>query len=327
LALRAILRGIATIRRLRLDSYWWLCFRSPQVSLELDLDRLFEMEATGIEEVEEPDASSPAATTTVAEGLAIAAEGVLLKAFFATATAAEAARICFRNRVGLALGEEKIEDWDRSWRDRQTPVAVTDSLVVIPPWVDAPTHGRHVIRLEAKMAFGTGSHESTRIAATLLERIAVTGGSVLDIGTGTGILALYAAQLGAASVLALDIDPVVGPCLNENLILNPPPVGCRFRTLIGEIDSLKADARFDVVICNMIRTELWPFREQLRDRLAEADLKGGRKGKGESDGIFVVSGQRLEDKPHFLTWRETSPFRIVQEVEMDGWWGFAASRS
>lgn len=281
-----------------MDSYWWLCFRTSNESLELDQNSLFESGATGIEEVE--------------ENVAQQASGVLLKGFFGSASEMETARDGFKDRKDLSYGEEKIEDWDRSWRDRQTPVEVTSSLVVMPPWVNAPADGRHVIRLEAKMAFGTGSHESTRIAATLLERVPVKGGSALDIGTGTGILALYAAQLGAATVLALDIDPVVGPCLNENLILNPVPSDCRFRTLIGEIDALEKSARFSVVICNMIRTELWPFREELRSRLAPG-------------GVFLVSGQRLEDKPHFLAWREGSPFRIVHEVEMDGWWGFAAS--
>jgi ribosomal protein L11 methyltransferase len=297
-----------------LDSYWWLTFRASHDSLELDQDRLFESGATGIEEVEEkPEA---------------AAEGVLVKAFFDSESEMVSAREEFRDRGELDSGEAAVEDWDRSWRDRQTPVEVTPGLVVMPPWVDAPAEGRHVIRLEAKMAFGTGSHESTRIAALLLERIApstLKGGSVLDIGTGTGILALYAAQLGAASVVALDIDPVVGPCLNENLVLNPVPAGCRFSTLIGEIDSLAADARFDVVICNMIRTELWPFREQLRNRLSKGTQGGAGNQGGRSGGLFVVSGQRLEDKPHFLAWRETSPFRIVEETEMDGWWGFAAT--
>jgi ribosomal protein L11 methyltransferase len=199
-------------------------------------------------------------------------------------------------------------------------VPVTGDLTVIPPWIEAPSGARHVIRLEAKMAFGTGSHESTRIAALLLEKADLKGRAVLDIGTGTGILALYAAQLGAAEVVALDIDPVVGPCLEENLVLNPPPPGCRFRTLIGGVEALAPRARFGLVICNMIRTELWPFREELRARLS---AQGPKSPAG--PGLFVVSGQRLEDKPHFLAWRESSPFRIVDEVEMDGWWGFAAT--
>jgi len=73
------------------------------------------------------------------------------------------------------------------------------------------------------MAFGTGSHESTRIAALLLETLNLRGKSVLDVGTGTGILSLYPAQLGAKLCVGFDIDPVTGPCLRENLDLNPPP--------------------------------------------------------------------------------------------------------
>lgn len=287
-----------------LDSYWWLSFRTPSDGMELDQDGLFESGATGVEEVEE---ASPHPA------------GILLKGFFASAEAWAEARARFAARPGLDSGEAVIEDWDRSWRDRQTPVPVTDSLMVIPPWIEAPAGARHVIRLEAKMAFGTGSHESTRIAALLLEKTGLQGSSVLDIGTGTGILALYAAQLGAAEVVALDIDPVVGPCLEENLVLNPPPRGCRFNTLIGGTNALAPTARFGMVICNMIRTELWPFREELRARLAP---QGPRSPAG--PGRFVVSGQRLEDKPHFLAWQERSPFRIVHEAEMDGWWGFAA---
>lgn len=288
-----------------MDSYWWLSFRSPADRLELDQDGLFEAGATGVEEVEEPAPSG---------------SGILLKGFFGSASDQARARDLFADREGLASGEERIEDWDRSWRDRQTPVAVTAALTVIPPWVEAPAGSRHVIRLEAKMAFGTGSHESTRIAALLLEKTDPKGCAVLDIGTGTGILALYAAQLGAAGVVALDIDPVVGPCLDENLVLNPPPAGCRFRTLIGGIGALAPRARFGLVICNMIRTELWPFREELRARLAP---RGPLSPNG--PGLFLVSGQRLEDRPHFLAWQEASPFRIVHEEQMDGWWGFAAS--
>lgn len=273
--------------------------------MELDQDGLFESGATGVEEVEAPPGHSG---------------GVLLKGFFAAAVDMEGARARFADRPELACGEARLEDWDRSWRERQTPVPVTGLLTVVPPWVPAPADARHVIRLEAKMAFGTGSHESTRIAALLLEKAGAAGASVLDIGAGTGILALYAARLGAAAVTALDIDPVAGPCLRENLALNPVPSQCRFHILVGGIEALAPAARFGVVLCNMIRTELWPFREELRARLAPQGSATPQR-----PGLFIVSGQRLEDKPHFLAWRETSPFRILHEAEMDGWWGFAGS--
>lgn len=280
-----------------METYWWLTFRVAQPEAELVEDGLFEGGATGLEEVE--------------EGADLAQDTLLLKAFFEDREAFDRAVLAHRARPAFASGEAPVEDWDRSWRERQTPVEVTPDLVVVPPWVD-PGPARHVIRLEAKMAFGTGSHESTRIAALLLESLPLAGRSVLDIGAGTGILALYAGLLGAAGVLALDIDPVTGPCLRENQALNPLPPGCRFQPYVGELASLRSEARFDVIVCNMIRTELWPFRAELRDRLRP----GGR---------FVVSGQRQEDRPYFLAWQKQQPFRMVAERSLDAWWGFAAA--
>lgn len=290
-----------------MDHYWWIRFRSPAEKLELDQSELFEMGATGVEEVDEASiASAPVLNSANAVGQ------TLLKGFFETESEYQAARLFFSKRPDFASGQEKVEDWDQSWRLQQTPVPVTDRLVVVPPWVAPDGHYANVIKLEAKMAFGTGSHETTRIAALLMESLPIKDSHVLDIGTGTGLLAIYAAMLGASDVLALDIDPVVGPCLNENLVLNPPPAECKFRTLISETSALNRMAKFDLVLCNMIRTELWPFREELRSRLT-------------TKGFFVVSGQRLEDKIYFENWQKTSPFKIVQELEINGWWGFAAS--
>lgn len=280
-----------------MGTYWWIYFATLPAQIELDQSQLFELGATGVEELEEAQTPVPSK--------------IFLKAFFASQESQTEALIHFRERPELEGGQGTIEDWDRSWRERQTPVEVTSSLVVVPPWILAPEAFKHVIRLEAKMAFGTGSHETTRIAARLMETLPAIPNSVLDIGTGTGLLALYAGILGSSQILALDIDPVVGPCLNENLVLNPLPNSCRFRTLIGETSALKIETKFDLVLCNMIRTELWPFREELRSRLS-------------ATGHFVVSGQRLEDKPYFEAWRVESPFKIVSELEMDGWWGFSA---
>jgi ribosomal protein L11 methyltransferase len=276
-------------------NYYWLRVQSSPVYAELDQFRLMDMGALGTEEEEHTD--------------------VVIRACFAEEAALAEARAAFGD-AALDGGEAPWEDWDRSWRDRQTPVEVTPGLTVCPPWVEAPhVEGRaamHVIRLEAKMAFGTGSHESTRIAALLMEALDLSNKSVLDVGTGTGILALYAAQRGAAFSAGFDIDPVAGPCLRENLDLNPV-AGRPAAFYIGTLDALAPSAAFDVLVINMIRTETWPYLDALLDRT----LPGGR---------LVFSGQRIEDQPHWIQWFTEKNVTVESEITQGEWWGFTAKR-
>ena len=270
--------------------YFWLRVQSSPEAAELDQFRLMELGALGTEEEEK--------TATV------------IRACFESDVALAEARDAFGATV-LEAGEAPWEDWDRSWRERQVPVEVTPDLIVCPPWVEVPTHAKHVIRLEAKMAFGTGSHESTRIATLLMETMQLTEKSALDVGTGTGILALYATMRGASRSVGFDIDPVAGPCLRENLDLNPL-AGSAPEFYVGTLDALKPDARFDVIVVNMIRTETWPYLDALLARLAP-------------EGRLVFSGQRVEDQPHWKAWFDKAGVSVVEEVTLGEWWGFCAA--
>lgn len=271
--------------------YYWIRFSSTPEDSESDQYLLMELGALGAEETE--------------EGAVITVKGS-----FADPTLWSEARLALADRPGLAWGESPWEDWDRSWRDRQVPVEVTPELVVCPPWVAVPYHVPHVIRLEAKMAFGTGSHESTRIAAILLEGLDLIGKTLLDVGTGTGILTLYAAMRGAAFSAGFDMDPVTGPCLRENLDLNPLPKGSQATFWVGDLESLRPETRFDVVICNMIRTEAWPYLHAFLLRLPPK-------------GCLILSGQRVEDQSYWNTWFKTQGLKPFQEICLDEWWGFA----
>ena len=113
------------------------------------------------------------------------------------------------------------QDWTHVWKDFFPVLRVSSRLVVCPTWRShRPREGEAVIRLDPGMAFGTGQHPTTLMCLKALEELLRPGMHVLDLGTGSGILALAAAHLGAASVLALDIDPQAVTIARENVRLN-----------------------------------------------------------------------------------------------------------
>jgi len=113
------------------------------------------------------------------------------------------------------------EDWAEAWKKHYHPMAIGQRLVLKPTWVEyTPQPGQVVIELDPGMAFGTGQHPSTRLCLVELERRVPPAWRVLDVGTGSGILAIAAAKLGASQVLATDIDPLAVKVALENVRAN-----------------------------------------------------------------------------------------------------------
>jgi ribosomal protein L11 methyltransferase len=132
--------------------------------------------------------------------------------------------------------------------------------------------------------------------------------TVLDIGTGTGILAMYARRLGARMAVGTEIDPLTIPCIAENFERNGfNESDC----ILGFLDAFKDGAKFDVILCNMIRSELWPLRDDIEDLLA----KGGH---------LVISGQLETEKDYILRWFEEIGLTVVQERVSGEWWSVLA---
>jgi len=145
-------------------------------------------------------------------------------------------------RVGLGPADER--DWLAAWREAAGPIAIGERFLVDPrepEAVETPVDpgGRFLLRLPARTAFGVGSHESTRLAIELLEAIDLTGRLVLDVGSGTGILAFAALRLGARGVVACDVDPAAALLLPQFMALN----GMRFQAFAGTIQSIETDRR------------------------------------------------------------------------------------
>jgi ribosomal protein L11 methyltransferase len=115
---------------------------------------------------------------------------------------------------------QPARDWLSAWKESFTGFALGESYFILPTWRPEPSIARTVLRLDPEQAFGTGTHDTTRLAATILERLVRPGDRVVDLGAGTGILAMVAAHRGAAEVVAIEPDEDAGRCARDNVARN-----------------------------------------------------------------------------------------------------------
>jgi ribosomal protein L11 methyltransferase len=232
---------------------------------------LFELGAQGVEQRD---------ATTLARG---AAGRVTLVASFATHDEARAAIAHLREEWGAwdARLEEVVGDaWRDEWKKHFEPFEVCPGVVVCPPWKTQPDPaGRHVVVLEPGRAFGTGLHETTSLVAKLLgegalrEALRQPGATVLDVGCGSGILALVALRLGAARAVAVDVDPDAVAVTLENAQRN----GAADRVAASATPIADVRGTFPVVLANIESGTLVDLAPALVARVAPG-------------GILVLSG-------------------------------------
>jgi len=188
------------------------------------------------------------------------------------------------------LPPETVEqqDWLAAWRAQATPFEVGDSFVVDPrePEEVPETAGgkRRLLSLPARAAFGVGSHESTRLAVELIEGLPLAGRDVLDVGTGTGILAFAALHLGARSAVAFDHDPAAVFAARDNALRN------RFGPLlyVGRGDALAGAGRFDWLLVNVVPELIRPEMPALAARAAEGLVLSGILGENVGEVLAEV---------------------------------------
>jgi len=201
----------------------------------------------------------------------------------------------------LAAVPVPVVDWQALWRQHHRPVAVGRRLLVAPPWDVPRPAGREVLVIEPGMAFGTGQHATTRACLEAIEAAVGTGQvrSALDVGTGSGVLALALARLGVERVVALDTDPAVVPLARANLARNG---AARVALLAGPLAAVRG--RFDLVVANLLADAI----------VAEAGALARAVGPG---GRLVVSGLVAEQLPAV---RAAYPGWRVTETRAEGAW-------
>jgi ribosomal protein L11 methyltransferase len=187
--------------------------------------------------------------------------------------------------LGLEVRQVAEEDWAEAWKAHFKPLKVTDRLVIRPPWEEyAAQPGETVITIYPGMAFGTGRHASTLLCLRALEQVwearppgAGNPWQVLDVGTGTGILALAAARYGA-EVLAIDLDPEAVAAALENVRLN----NLIDRVWVEETPLPSLRQQFGLILANITAPDLLQLADSLTARLL-------------SDGVLILSGFLTED--------------------------------
>ena len=210
---------------------------------------------------------------------------------------------------GVEVRELPIEDWGHKWKENFKPLPVGHRLLIVPPWETALSpHDRLVIWIDPAMAFGTGHHATTQMCLEALEDfmdqwVETRRPVVLDVGTGTGILAIAAAALGADRVVAIDTDPEACDAAQRNLLRCEPRDGVE--VVCGGMDILDRKALFDLILANLDTRTLSLLFPTLAARLAPA-------------GRLIAGGIPVQDETPITSALGSADLHVLErQIEAD----------
>lgn len=212
--------------------------------------------------------------------------------------------------MGINVGEGKVfaqkvreEDWANNWKQYYKPTKIGDRIVIKPIWEEyKASEDEIIVELDPGMAFGTGTHETTRMCVLALEKYVKPESTVFDIGTGSGILAITAAKINAKSVIGVDLDPVAVDSAKENVSYNQLN---NINIVEGNLmDVVKGKA--DIIVANIIAEVIMILVEDVKKFL----LPGG---------YFISSGIIRERKDAVVEKLSNAGFIIKESME-DGEW-------
>jgi ribosomal protein L11 methyltransferase len=198
------------------------------------------------------------------------------------------------------------EDWANSWKKYYKPLHIGNHVVIAPMWEDyVALENEVVVKMDPGMAFGSGTHETTSLCAELIEKHMKAGVRALDVGTGSGILAILEAKLGAKEVEALDIDANAVEVAKENCVKNGVDnVICRQSDLIRQ-----ASGKYDFISANIVADIIVRMAQNVGDFLKD-------------DGMLVVSGIIESQKDRVVSTFNEKGFYLADELDKNDWNAF-----
>ena len=221
--------------------------------------------------------------------------------------------------AGTALEDAKIEtvgvneeDWANAWKAYYKPIKIGSRLVIVPAWEKyTAAEGELIVRMDPGMAFGTGTHETTRLVIKMLEDYTKPGCRMLDVGTGSGILAICASKLGAAECKAYDIDPMAVRVANENIkdsgLTN---ITCEVSDLLKQADRTRP---YDLICANIVADIIIRMTPDVSPFMHE-------------NTVLLASGIISERAQDVIDCFEKHGYKIVEKLEDNGWCGLAVMK-
>lgn len=252
-------------------------------------------------------------------------EGVIIKAYlplnsFLGETVEEIKEainnlILFNIDIGknsVSLSEVHEEEWATAWKKYYHPVKISELFTVVPTWEEyQPVNSDElIIELDPGMAFGTGTHPTTVMSIQALERTVKKGDTVIDVGTGSGVLSIAAAMLGAEKVTALDLDEMAVQSAKLNIKLN------KVHSVVDVLQNNLLEgikATTDIVVANILAEVILRFTEDA----AKLVKKGG---------YFITAGIIRPKKDEVKDSMEAVGFEIIETLQMEDWVAFIAKR-
>ena len=229
--------------------------------------------------------------------------------------------VFLRERFGALNPEAEItvsgvneEDWANSWKAYYKPIKIGERIVIVPAWEKySAKEGEIVVRMDPGMAFGTGTHETTRLVIKLLEKYIKNGMRVADVGCGSGILAICASKLGAGECKAYDIDPVAVKVANENIkdsgLTN---VTCEVSDLLKQVD--KSGGTYDVICANIVADIIIRMMPDVGALMDE-------------NSVILASGIIVERSEDVINGFEEHGFKIIERIDENGWCALAVQKA
>ncbi len=214
----------------------------------------------------------------------------------------------------IELKGHNEQDWENSWKQYYSPISL-GRITIVPAWQKEEykvAEGELAVYMDPGMAFGTGTHETTRLVIRLLDKYMREGDSVLDVGTGSGILSICAAKLGAGSAFACDLDPVAVKVARENVADSGfTNIECEVSDLLKSVK--KIDGGYRVILANIVADIILRLNPDIKAYMSD-------------DGIYIISGIIAPRADEVLASLTLWGFEVIERISENDWCAMAVRK-